>query len=520
MSSSNGQESADAIASILESLRRKGVRLWSEDGRLHYEAPKGALSEDDIDCLRSFRGRIVAFLRGNDEEFIGSRLSPRVEIHCAPLTFSQLARWQVYRLGEQRSIRQIASATRLHGRLNVNALQKSIERIVRRHAALRTRVICAAEIPTQIISEPDDCELKVVDLATLSEGEREAEVIRAIEQHILEPIDIATGPVFGVRILKLRHDEHVLIVAMEHIISDEFSLGILLRDLFTAYGQASNCRSFSLPAIPIQFADYAVLQKNAHKSWMETHGKYWNERLAGCRRVRFPEEKCSQISSCVGWGTVPLKIGRDLKENLRDWCRQRHTTLAMSVFAAYAGVVLRWCNVSESVIRYQSNGRVRPEIENTIGYFTSSLHLRIALLGNERVIDLIDRTTEEYCHAYEHADSSYIASQVPPADFTRNTLFNWVPQGSENDLLDLEGAEYAIRCSPIRFVHPMLKSLELDIEPVTLLFDAKDEVIGGVHYPLNRFSIGEMERFGRNFMMFIDTMLRQPSKRVSDISLL
>lgn len=521
MSSGNSEASLDRIANFLGSVRKKGGKLWSENGQLHYKAPKGALTQEDIEILRVSTGQIVALLeRATSANIAEPRFDPRARLDCAPLTFSQLAHWHMYRLSERHAIRQVAVATRLRGRLNIDALRRSVTEIVRRHDALRTRIVVCDGIPTQEIDESGDYELDVDELTALSERFHEVDVNHRIERLILEPIDVAVGPLFGLRLLKLREDEHVLIAAMEHIISDASSMNILLRDLFAAYAQASNGRDFLLPAIPMQFSDYAVWQRNAQKSWIEKHGAYLVERLRGCQRVKFPEDRSSATETHLGYGTVPLQIDRDLKTELCKWCRLRRTTLAMSVFTAYVGLVLRWCNASEFVIRYQSDGRGSPKIENTIGFFASALYLRIGLLEGDSFVDLLNRITEEYCKAYEGADFSYVAAQLPRPEFTRSTVFNWVPQGRRIGLSDIGGSKNQISCSPVHFTHPMLKQLELDQEPFVLLFDDDDEVVGDVYFPLNRFSVEMMERFGRNFLVFVDALLRQPLERVNAISLI
>jgi hypothetical protein len=513
--------SMDAVADVLLSVRKKGVRLWSKNGQLYYKAPKGALTQEEIERLRLSRGQVVALLGRNvAEEAAELRLGPRQGLDPAPLAFSQLAHWNLYQLRERPGMRQVASAMRLHGRLKIDALRQSVAEIVRQHDALRTRIVVYQGIPTQEIAESGDPELKVDDLTALPQGFREGEVKRLIEKLILEPIDVAVGPLWGVRLLRLRNDEHVLIVAMEHIISDGVSLNILFRDLLTGYVQALRGQNLSLPEVRAQFIDYAVWQRKAQKSWLEKHGAYWNKRLAGSQRLRFPEDRSAPTETRFGWTTLPVRIESDLKAELRRWCRLRRTTIVMSVFAAYVALVLRWCNASECVIQYQSDGRVASEVENTIGFFASVLYLRIGLLEGDKFIDLINRVTEEYCVAFEHADFSYFAAQLPLPEFVRNSAFNWLPQGSKLATSDLDGSEDAITCSPVRFAHPMVRNLEIDSEPSILLSDTDDEIIGDVYFPLSRFSRDTMERFGRNFLEFIRALLRQPEERVKDIVLL
>jgi hypothetical protein len=388
--------------------------------------------------------------------------------------------------------------------------------MVGRHEALRTRIATTNGIPTQEITKSTEYEFEIDDLSTLLEDEREVEVQRQIERLILKPVDLAVGPLFGVRLLTLGMNEHVLIVALEHIISDAYSMNILLRDLFATYTHIVRGRAVSLPTILVKFSDYAVWQRNAHQSWREKHGAYWDDYLLGSRRLRFPADQNTPAGGVSGWGSVPLQIGRALKAELREWCQLRRTTLVMSVFAAYVGIVLRWCNVSEGVIQYQSDGRVNSKMENTIGYFASTLFLRVQLLETDSFVDLVRRVTAKYWEAHEYVGLYDMASRVPQPEFTRNSLFNWVPQAPKGERYDLEG----ITCSPVHFEHPIRRNLDWDNEPSILLFDTEDEIVVSVTFPLSRFSIETMERFARNFLGFISVLLRQPERRVADISLL
>lgn len=519
-----GGDAMDAhhrIEDLLGSMRKKGVRLWLEGRRLRYKAPKNALTQAEIEVLREFSGQIVTLQESTARQKITDpRLEVRPRLDSAPLSFSQLQHWNLYQLRERRAFRHLASVKRLCGRLNVDALRRSVSEVVRRHDTLRTRIVVCDGTPIQEIAESGDWELKVEDLTAVSESCREVEINRRIEQVILEPVDVAVGPLFEAKLLRFKENEHVLIVAMEHIISDEWSLDIFLRDLFTAYAHILKGHAISLPEIPIQFADYAVWQRSAQKSWIEKHGAYWNERLSGCERLRFPVDGSLPSEARLGWRIVPVQIGKDLNAELHEWCRLRRTTVVMSVCSAYVGLVLRWCNVSETVIRYESNGRVSQKLENAIGYFTSPLFLRIKLLEDDSFADLLNQTREEYCRAYEHADSSYMEAQLPRPEFARNTAFNWIPQGSKIVASDLDGSEDAINCSAVPFINPRLKNLERDTEPFIVFFDSDDGIVGGVWFPLNRFSVSTMERFGRNFLVFIRGMLRQPEGRVKDISLL
>ena len=215
-----------------------------------------------------------------------------------------------------------------------------------------------------------------------------------------------------------------------------------------------------------------------------------------------------------------MYIGADLKRELSEWCRLRRTTAAMSLFAAYVGLVLRWCDAPEAVFQYQINGRSSPQIEETIGYFASILFLRVPLLEGDKFIDLVRRVTEEYCEAYEHADFSSITAQRPLPEFARNGRFNWIPLGSlDLDLSRLQGSADELTCAPVRFTYPAPSDFELDREPFMLLADTQQDIVADVYFPLDRFSSTSMQLFLENFRLFIELMVRQPTLKVKTISL-
>jgi hypothetical protein len=369
---------------------------------------------------------------------------------------------------------------------------------VARHDALRTRIVVSDGQPVQLIDEARCYELDVEDLSSLSEDVLQHEVRSRIEAFIREPIDVAADALFGMRVLKLREDDHVLILAMEHMISDAYSMSIVSRELFSP--------PLALPT-PLQFADYAVWQKRTESLWIEKHAKYWNERLQGCSRLKFPGEHGSSASSPMGWDVTPIQIANDLTQRLQSWSRNNRTTLPMTVFAAYVALVLRWCGVSESVIRYQSNGRAVRGAENAVGFYASRLYLRIALRPGDRFIDLARRAMVEYCKAYEHDDFSYLETQSPPPECARNTFFNWIPKQRG----------FGGSGSPEPFTNPRLEKLEWDNEPMVLLYEGDAEITGWVRFPRSRFTVAIMERFRDDFLRVLESLVTEPSAPVQDI---
>jgi hypothetical protein len=509
-----------SVEAVIESVRNKGVRLWSENGELRYRASKGLLSSEEIDRLRAFKPQIVTFLAGATPEGYAQPDTERLQqFDRAPLTFSQLAHWNSFALKEAPAVRQIASATCLRGRLDVAVLRECLTEMIWRHQALRTQIVVADGPPLQEISQSGHCRLEFDDLTRLPPGERDAEVRRVIERHILEPTYLGRDPLFGVRLARIQDLEHILIIAMEHIVSDAFSMNILLRDLFTAYKQARRGASPSLPAIAVQYADYAVWQSSAEVAWRDQYGPYWVERLAGCPKLQFPRDISVPGEIRLGRAMVPVRFENALKSELAEWCRLRHTTPAMAIFTAYVGCVLRWCSTPEGVIRYQTDGR-SPKVENTIGYFAAVLNLRVGLGDQDTFIDLLERVTGEYCAGREHADMSYLDAQLPPHPFTLSTGFNWIPRGFTSGLSLLSGADDAVVAAAFPFAFPARDNYPTASDPTILLYDTDDGIAGGVHFPLNRFAVATIEIFCRNFVRFVEALVRRPMERVSAVPML
>ena len=513
---SKSQEPTELLADVLASMRCKGVRLWTDKGQLRFKAPQGALTQRELERLRACRTEIFDLLE--NEGRVGNGMTSLGPLTSAPLTFSQMAHWRLYDLRERPAIRQIASATRLCGQLNTDALKRSLDEMVRRHEALRTRIVIRDGIPVQQISTAGYCQLTLQDLTALPEGIRESEVYQLIEQFILEPIDLAVAPLFGACLLKVRDDEQVLIIAMEHIISDMFSMRVLLRDLYATYTQQVTGHVVALPAISVQPAEFAVRQRVAQEAWLEKNGAYWRK-LTSSRRLRFPMDDVSSPSMRLGWDVKYLKIGSELKAELCGWSRQKRTTIVMSCFTAYVGLLLRWCNSLDAVVLFQTDGRVSADIENTIGYFASPLCLRIVVGKDDGFMALSNQVIEKYCEAYERADSFYFAAQESPPEIVRSSCFNWIPPGSGFTISELNGSEYALTCRPVQFKHPLAKHLQIDGDPSILLFEDDDEISGEVWFPLSRFSPTTMDQFGRNFLVCIRALLRQPEEPLSKLRL-
>lgn len=507
MTGSDDEQSADSAARVLRSVRDKGVRVWLKDGRLHVKAPGNVLTDEDRRKLKACGRQVAVVLaKESDLQTVEVELETPVQLR-APLTFSQLAHWRLYRLGERRSMRSLASAFRLRGAFDSEAFDKSLDVLFRRHDALRTRITLREGTPEQHVGRSGHCRIAVNDLSECLPDRRDAEVRRRIEQLLLEPVDVTRDPLLAVQVLNLSAAEHVVIVAVEHIIADGVSLRILMRDLLTAYAHVVRGQPVSLPIIETQFCDHAVWQRSAHEAWLNSHATYWRERLQGCQRLRWPtdiEPADTEVAGQhrCGWDAAPIRIGSALRMRLQDWSRSRGTTAPILVFTAFVAVVLRWCNAPEAVFQFVTDGRTDPGVEHTIGYFAAPLLLRLELRGTDHLRDLMERIVVQYVEARQHADFSYIESQEPRPQFTCNSIFNWMAQEQGDRAATTRDG--AVTTEPFPFEHPILRNFERDNEPALLLVDDGNEIAGFLQFRRDRHSARSMQTVGRHLLSCIE----------------
>jgi Condensation domain/TubC N-terminal docking domain len=507
------------ISDLLFTLRCKGITVWADNERLRYHAAREPLTREELDELRVRRTEIVALLKQTLPLFNATEpeLVPRLASDTAPLTFSQQWWWSGLELERRPTMRTVFSAVHVSGRLSVESLRRSFAELICRHESLRTRIIAPKGTAIQHIDPPGEPPLETSNLARLSRSQRDIEIRRLVEQIVNEPFFVSAGPLFSARLLKLEDWEHLLVVALDHIISDGASLGILWRDLFTLYAQIHCGLPCLLPKVPIQFADYAVWQQNTHRWWMNNHGCYWTQRLAGAEPVRlFPDERLERITPTCR-AMLPIEFGETLSAALRELSQRLRTTTVMCVLTAYAVSILRLSNRMDLVVPFTTAGRPHPEVENTIGFFGTPLLLRIELREQDSFLDLLERVAKEYSAAYEHQDSCRMAKQLPSTEVLWNPHFNWIPKEFNTNYAAGThdyGLDSSISIRPHR-IDIDVRSADWGGELELAISDTERGIAGALNYRASTFALKTMERFLRSIQSCAEKLAHEPSARVA-----
>jgi len=299
------------------------------------------------------------------------------------------------------------------------------------------------------------------------------------------------------------------VLALEHLISDARSIGIVMDDLFGAYTSILKSGSVQLDHVPLQFGDYALLQRMQHPRWFELHGAYWG----GCRerytRVRFPGNR---DGSCRGWAGVRFSLDAELTQTLREWCRLHRITPALTVFSVFSAYVLQHCEVPEAMIRCQSDSRVHAQLARTVGYLSAPLYVRMSCSDSDTLTTLATRVVSSFREALHRADFGYLESQPDRTEFTRNAGFNWIPHAPKLELGTLCDTPWALEIEHVRFDHPLLDELDRDTEPFLEMVEHTEYVESMMHYPRARFSSQQMQEFCAEFERLLRRILSDPGR--------
>ncbi|HST62152.1 MAG TPA: amino acid adenylation domain-containing protein, partial [Longimicrobium sp.] len=381
-----------------------------------------------------FEGRTVAALAGRVEEMRRAGLPvlpPLVAIErtgALPLSFAQERLWFIDRLEPGSSTYNIPVAWRLEGALDRAALERALGEIVRRHEALRTVFREVDGSPVQVVAPFAGFALPVEDLSALGEADREDAVKRRAGEEARRPFDLAAGPLFRAALLRLGEEAHVLLLTMHHVVSDGWSMGVLFRELSSLYAAYREGRASPLPALAVQYADYAVWQREQLAGEaLDRQLAYWKERLSGAPELlELPtDHPRPPVQSYRGAG-VPVALSPELLERLQGLGRSEGATLYMTLLSAFGVLLSRYGGGDDIVLGSPIAGRTRGEVEELIGFFVNTLVLRTDLSGDPSFRETLRRVREATLGAYAHQEVPFeklVAELQPERSLSHSPLF-------------------------------------------------------------------------------------------------
>jgi amino acid adenylation domain-containing protein len=342
-----------------------------------------------------------------------------------PLSFAQDRLWFLHHLDPGTSAYNMYQALRLDGALDEAALAEALREVVRRQEALRSRLVTRGTRTVQVVDPVPATMLPVADLAALPAAARADEAERLVRQEALRPFDIEQGPVLRALLVRLEPAERRLLIAMHHIVSDGWSMGVFVQEMTTLYEALAAGRPSPLPPLPVQYGDFARWQRE----WLtgevlDREVAWWRERLSGAPAVLdLPLDRPRPALHTFHGGRRSRRLGPAASEALLHLGRTREATPFMTGLALYAALLQRHTGSVDLVVGTPIANRNRQEIEGLIGFFANTLALRVDLSGAPGFGELLDRVRETALGAYSHQDVPFekLVEELAPARNLRHT---------------------------------------------------------------------------------------------------
>jgi amino acid adenylation domain-containing protein len=435
-----------------------------------------------------------------------------------PLSFAQDRLWFLEQLEPGSSVYNISRVLRLRGTLKVEALQKALDAILTRHQVLRTVFVSTEGNPLQVIRESVAIDLPVVDLGTYSEQTREEEVLHLARAEAQRPFDLSKDLMLRALVIRLEREEHVLVLVMHHIASDGWSVAVLFEELSLFYEAFHTGKSVGLPRLPIQYADYAVWQRE----WLggeklEEQVAYWKQQMEGAPQVlELPSDRPRSPVQTFRGARQSLTLAPALSEELRRLSRAEGVSLFMTLLAAFKTLLYRYTGQKELLVGTPIAGRNQAETDRLIGFFVNTLVLRSDLSGDPTFRELLRRVRTMCLDAYAHQDLPFeklVKELQLERDMSRNPLFQVM---------------FTLHNTPL----PKLNLLGIDITAfqvdngtakfdLTLaMVDKQGQLTAWFEYNTDLFDASTIERMQGHYETLLADIVAKPEQRISSLTLL
>ena len=394
---------------MLSELRQRQVTLWLDSDRLRYRAAKEALTPALLAQMKMHKAAIINFLR-QATTLANSQLPTIVTIDRdgnLPLSFAQQRFWFLHQFEPNSSANNMPVVVRCTGTLDVDALERSLQEVVRRHEVLRASFPAKAGKPTQTIAATPAISLPIIDLQALPADQRDAEAYRIATEEAHQGFDLANGPMLRVMVLRLSETSHLFVWNLPCMVCDGASSDVFYQDLTAIFGAFSAGLPSPLADLPIQYADFAHWQRQwLQGEVLETQLTYWKQKLSGkLSPIHLPYDRPRPLTVQSARGDRGAQmLPKSLNDALTALSQTLGGTLFMTLLAVFEILLYRYSQQEDMLISFASAGRGQVETERLLGFFSNTLILRTNFAGNPTFRDVFDRVRKASLEAYTHQD--------------------------------------------------------------------------------------------------------------------
>jgi amino acid adenylation domain-containing protein len=437
-----------------------------------------------------------------------------------PLSFAQQRLWFIQQLEPESSAYNIHWAYRLRGQLSVPALECTLTEIIRRHEVLRTTFDAIDGEPIQIVHPPAPYGIPVIDLNGLPPASWEPLVRRLADEEARRPFDLAQGPVWRLHLHRLGEQDHVALFTLHHIVSDDWSAGLMNRELSVLYATIQEGRPSPLPDLSIQYADFALWQRRRLQGpALEEHLSFWRNQLAGAPAfLDLPTDRPrTQVQEAWEDG-VSLELPGDLLARLDLLRREEGATLFMVVLAAFQALLTRYSGQEDVVVGAPTAGRVHRELEGLIGCFLNMLSIRTRLSDAPSFRSLLGRVRRAVLETQAHQDLPFemlVHELQPERRLDRTPVFQVILNFEESPLQSTQGGFNGLALVPMG---PSRKAAKFDL--TLSLAAGLGSIEGNLRYPAALFDRATAQRMAAHLLTLLESAAIHPEQPVSELPLL
>ncbi|QLE53350.1 amino acid adenylation domain-containing protein (plasmid) [Nostoc sp. C057] len=514
---------------FLTYLRSLDIQVFIDAEKFRANAPDGILTPELRAEIQGRKAEIIEFLaasnRTNNHSF--KPIVPISRSGNLPLSFAQQRLWFLDQLIPNNPFYNIPLALHLTGSLNLAALEQTFNEIVQRHEALRTTIVVQTGQPVQVINSTLTIPLPIIDLRQLPQAEREIQAQRLTTQEAQRPFNLSTDSLLQVKLLWLDETQYILLLTMHHIVSDGWSIGVLIQEIAALYTAFASNQPSPLPKLTIQYADFAYWQRQwLQGEVLKKQLSYWQKQLDGISMLNLPTHKPRLAVQTYQGARQPLQLSKSLSKSLLALGQQEGVTLFITLLAAFQVLLYRYTQQEDIVIGSPIANRNRSEIEGLIGFFVNSLVLRTDLSGNPTFRELLSRVKEVALGAYSHQDLPFeklVEELHPERNLNQNPLFQVVFALQNAPMTALELPSLTLRALPFE-TETTRFDLEFHLwEPNTqngLWTDSSEGISGFVIYSTDLFNDVTITRMLEHFQILLESIVANPEERIAHLPLL
>ncbi|TEC40691.1 non-ribosomal peptide synthetase, partial [Pseudomonas aeruginosa] len=441
----------------------------------------------------------------------------RQEMDNLPLSYAQERQWFLWQLEPESSAYHIPTALRLRGRLDIASLQRSFAALVERHESLRTRIARMGDEWVQVVSADVSLALEV----EVQRGLDEQRLLERVEAEIARPFDLEQGPLLRVTLLEVDADEHVLVMVQHHIVSDGWSMQLMVEELVQLYAAYSQGLDVVLPALPIQYADYALWQR----SWMEAGEKerqlaYWTGLLGGEQPViELPLDHPRQPLRSYRGAQLDLELEPHLALALKQLVQRKGVTMFMLLLASFQALLHRYSGQADIRVGVPIANRNRVETERLIGFFVNTQVLKADINGRMGFDELLAQARQRALEAQAHQDLPFeqlVEALQPERSLGHNPLF----QVMFNHQADSRSANQGVQLPGLSLERMEWRSSSVAFDLTLDVHEAEDGIWASFGYATDLFEASTVERLARHWQNLLRGIVAEPGRPVAELPLL